>query len=89
MFPVYFALILLEQGVIDTLVGPILPISMTLLYYDQIVRKEGYDLEKMMEDAGLTAAAADGAMENDGEPASVAQNDAEPGMSGANEEISA
>ncbi len=52
-FPLYFVLILLEQWVIDTLVGPILPIAMTLLYYDQRARKEGYDVEVMIQAAGL------------------------------------
>jgi hypothetical protein len=42
---------------IATLLGPIYPIAVTLLYYDQRVRKEVYDLEKMMEDAGWNASA--------------------------------
>ncbi len=89
VFPAYLALGFVGQWAIDTLVCPIFPIIMTLFYYDQRVRKEGYDLEKMMEDAGLTVAASDGAMENGEEPATVAQNDAESGLNGANEEIPA
>ena len=41
------------NALIATLLGPLFPISITLIYYDQRVRKEGYDLEKMMESAGL------------------------------------
>jgi hypothetical protein len=33
--------------------GPLYPIAVTLLYYDQRSRKEGYDVEVMMEAAGL------------------------------------
>jgi Membrane domain of glycerophosphoryl diester phosphodiesterase len=40
-------------GAIATFVAPLLPIAVTLFYYDQRVRKEGYDLERMMEAAGL------------------------------------
>lgn len=32
-------------------------IVLTLLYYDQRIRREGYDIEKMMESAGMNAAA--------------------------------
>lgn len=41
---------------VAALIGPIYPIAITLLYYDQRVRKEGYDLERMMEAAGLVPA---------------------------------
>jgi len=34
--------------------GPIWATGVTLLYYDQRVRKEGYDIEWMMQAAGLT-----------------------------------
>lgn len=37
----------------NTFVGPILAIGTTLFYYDQRVRKEGYDIEWMMAAAGL------------------------------------
>ena len=43
--------------VANTLVGPIYPIVMTLFYYDQRIRKEGYDIERMMEIAGMNAPA--------------------------------
>jgi hypothetical protein len=39
----------------STLIGPILPIALTLFYYDQRIRHEGYDIERMMEAAGLNA----------------------------------
>jgi hypothetical protein len=42
----------------NTFVTPILATGLTLFYYDQRVRKEGYDIEWMMEAAGLTASAA-------------------------------
>ena len=41
--------------VTSTLIGPIYAIGLTLFYYDQRVRKEGFDIEWMMQAAGLTA----------------------------------
>ena len=38
-----------------TLILPIYGIALTLLYYDRCVRLEGYDIERMMEEAGMTA----------------------------------
>jgi hypothetical protein len=38
-----------------TFLGPIGAAGITLFYYDQRVRKEGYDIEWMMQAAGLTA----------------------------------
>jgi hypothetical protein len=38
---------------VDTLIGPIYSIGLTLFYYDQRIRKEGYDIEWMMQAAGL------------------------------------
>jgi hypothetical protein len=40
-----------------TFLGPIYATGITLLYYDQRVRKEGFDIEWMMQAAGLTAPA--------------------------------
>jgi hypothetical protein len=57
---VYLQLSYVCNTAIGALIGPIFPIAITLLYYDQRVRKEGYDLEKMMEAAGLVAAAKEG-----------------------------
>jgi hypothetical protein len=42
----------------NTLVGPILATGLTLFYFDQRVRKEGYDIEWMMAAAGLAGSAA-------------------------------
>ncbi len=39
----------------NTFITPILATGLTLFYYDQRVRKEGYDIEWMMEAAGLSA----------------------------------
>lgn len=38
----------------NTFVGPIYATGFTLFYYDQRIRKEGYDIEWMMRAAGLT-----------------------------------
>jgi len=37
----------------NTFVGPIYATGFTLFYYDQRVRKEGYDIERMMQAAGM------------------------------------
>jgi hypothetical protein len=52
----------------NTLLGPIYAMGVTLFYYDQRVRKEGYDIEWMMQAAGLTPP----------EPASAPQVASEP-----------
>jgi uncharacterized membrane protein len=41
----------------NTFLGPIFATGITLFYYDQRVRKEGYDIEWMMQAAGLTVPA--------------------------------
>ena len=38
----------------NTFVGPIFATGFTLFYYDQRVRKEGYDIERMMHHAGMS-----------------------------------
>jgi hypothetical protein len=45
---------ILTQGAVAAVVGPIYPITLTLIYYDQRIRKEGYDIEQMMQTAGWT-----------------------------------
>ena len=40
--------------VLQTLLAPISSIALVLFYYDQRIRKEGYDIEWMMQAAGLT-----------------------------------
>jgi hypothetical protein len=39
---------------VNTFIGPIYSTGLTLFYYDQRVRKEGFDLEWMMRSAGLS-----------------------------------
>ena len=39
----------------NTFVGPIYATGFTLFYFDQRVRKEGFDIEHMMEAAGMVA----------------------------------
>ncbi|MDE3188583.1 MAG: glycerophosphoryl diester phosphodiesterase membrane domain-containing protein [Acidobacteriota bacterium] len=39
----------------NTFVAPIYATGLTLFYYDQRMRKEGYDIERMMEAAGMAA----------------------------------
>jgi hypothetical protein len=51
------AIRILSEAAILTLVGPIFPIALTLFYYDQRMRLEGYDIERMIHDAGLHAPA--------------------------------
>jgi hypothetical protein len=41
----------------NALIGPIYAIGVTLFYYDQRIRKEGFDIEWMMHAAGLAPAA--------------------------------
>jgi hypothetical protein len=49
---VYAGLIFFFYAVVHAVIGPLYPLAITLFYYDQRVRKEGYDLEKMIEAAG-------------------------------------
>jgi len=60
---------------ITTLLGPIFPIALTLFYYDQRIRQEGFDIERMMEAAGLNIPVTSG----DGE-GTVASPPAEEGL---------
>jgi hypothetical protein len=41
------------------LIGPLFPIALTLIYYDQRIRLEGYDIEWMMAAAGMNSAVGD------------------------------
>jgi len=47
---------------LSALIGPIYPIALTLFYYDQRIRKEGYDIERMMDSAGMTTGLEQGAL---------------------------
>jgi uncharacterized membrane protein len=50
----WLALSELAGFVTNTLIGPIYSTGLTLFYYDQRIRKEGFDIEWMMQAAGLT-----------------------------------
>ena len=55
--PLPLALLAIQQVVVflvSTFIGPIYATGLTLFYYDQRIRKEGYDIERMMLAAGLT-----------------------------------
>jgi hypothetical protein len=40
----------------SVVVTPLFPIALTLIYYDQRIRQEGFDIEMMMDAAGMNAA---------------------------------
>lgn len=73
----------------NTLVGPILATGLTLFYFDQRVRKEGYDIEWMMAAAGLAGTAThalNASAENEsashaGAPAAAAETSAPDALS--------
>jgi hypothetical protein len=52
--PVALAVSQLIAFFTNTFLGPIFATGVTLFYYDQRIRKEGYDIEWMMQAAGLT-----------------------------------
>jgi hypothetical protein len=54
-FSLYTTCYSLAPAFVTALVGPVYPIAITLFYYDQRIRHEGYDIERMMEEAGMTA----------------------------------
>jgi hypothetical protein len=60
----------------NTFLGPIWAAGITLFYYDQRIRKEGYDIEWMMQAAGLTAPAPVAEPAAVFEPASVVEPEA-------------
>jgi hypothetical protein len=51
--PVYQQLVNVLNAAITSFLGPVYPIAVTLLYYEQRSRKEGFDVELMLEQAGL------------------------------------
>jgi hypothetical protein len=53
--PIHVVCYALATACISILIGPLYPIAVTLFYYDQRIRREGYDIERLMETAGLTA----------------------------------
>jgi membrane-anchored glycerophosphoryl diester phosphodiesterase (GDPDase) len=58
VFMVVFAGILnvLVNFALQTIITPVYMIALVLFYYDQRIRTEGFDIEWMMEQAGLTGA---------------------------------
>ena len=60
---------LVARIILQMLITPIPVIALVLFYYDQRVRTEGYDIELMMEQAGLTAPPANQELQT--EPASA------------------
>jgi hypothetical protein len=51
----YLPLAYIMLTIIHAVLGPIFPIASTLFYYDQRMRREGYDIERLMDAAGLHA----------------------------------
>ncbi|HEV2134405.1 MAG TPA: hypothetical protein VGR47_09080 [Terracidiphilus sp.] len=69
----------------NTFLGPIYATGITLLYYDQRVRHEGYDIEWMMQSAGLSGPAQQATEDRgqgraDWEPGSGSDRVLEPGQ---------
>jgi hypothetical protein len=52
LFPVAYRI---SNTMLDAVFGPIYPIAITLFYYDQRIRHEGYDIQRMMDAAGLNS----------------------------------
>jgi hypothetical protein len=61
--------ILVATLAVSVATGAILPIALTLFYYDQRIRHEGYDIEQMMAAAGLNPTAIPTAAEGPVAPA--------------------
>lgn len=68
---------IVSEATISAFLAPIYPIAITLFYYDQRIRLEGYDIECMMKAAGLDEVAVKEKSEAFGSvvSASVAQDD--------------
>ena len=54
---IYSVWIVLPTWVASVAAGPLLPIAITLIYYDQRIRLEGFDIELMMDVAGMSSPA--------------------------------
>ncbi len=52
---VYIGILILTNCAVAAVVGPLFPIALTLIYYDQRIRLEGYDIEWMMNAVGMNA----------------------------------
>ena len=64
------------RALLSTITGPIYPIAITLFYYDQRIRLEGYDIERMMDAAGMNAA--ETPLVSDGHIAPAAPEEVQP-----------
>jgi hypothetical protein len=53
LISLYITTIMLGRLAVNTIICPIFPIVATLFYYDQRVRKEGFDVERLIEAAGI------------------------------------
>jgi hypothetical protein len=51
--PVYPTITYVAYTAFAVFIGPIYPMFVTLIYYDQRIRKEGFDIEWMMQSAGM------------------------------------
>jgi hypothetical protein len=73
VFPLnaYTITIYLLFAAVSAFVGPLYPIALTLIYYDQRIRREGFDIEWMMSAAGLNVPAAPPAGARETAPPSV------------------
>ena len=60
--------------IVQLIFNPYGSIVMTLLYYDQRIRREGYDVERLMETSGLEAAPAPAAISEPLLPAAAEEN---------------
>jgi len=54
-YRIRFAILIPSAIAIHILIAPLFPIAVTLFYYDQRIRLEGFDIERMMKVAGLNA----------------------------------
>ena len=62
----------------NTFIGPMYATGLTLFYYDQRVRKEGYDIEWMMHAAGMTRDAGQAPVSTPEAPAGLESEHQEP-----------
>jgi len=52
-----YGIVLSATQIVSIVIAAIYPIALTLFYYDQRIRREGYDIEQMMAAAGLNPTA--------------------------------
>ncbi len=64
--------------IVRAVIKPVYGIALTLFYFDQRIRKEGFDIEWMMMQAGMVAAGALGAQESAPSPEPLSMFDVAP-----------